>query len=115
MQLGDIEWFRGDAYPINLLIKDNNSGKEIDLTGYSFVMTCDSIKDPPDNSTKLFSVDGVIPDQTTDIGRVVFTPTTTDTDLDPGKYYYDIQMTDPSGNVRTIAKYKFIIIQDITK
>jgi hypothetical protein len=115
MQLGDIEWFRGDAYPINLLIKDKNSGQEIDLTGYFFVMTCDSRKDPPDSSTTMFSVLGTIPDQTTDTGRVIFTPTSLDTDIEPATYYYDIQMTDPDGNVRTIAKYKFKILQDITK
>ena len=115
MTLGDLEWYRGDSYPISILIKDKATSQPIDLTGYSFLMTCDELKDPPDTSTQLFQVDGVIPDQTTNPGEVIFTPSETDTAIEPGKYFYDIEMTDPSGNIRTIAKYKFTIIQDITK
>ena len=115
MNLGDLEWYRGDSYPINILIKNKSTGQPIDLTGYSFLLTCSSVKDPVDTSSQLFQVDGVIPDQTTNTGEVVFTPSETDTAIDPGKYFYDIEMTDPVGNIRTIAKYKFNILQDITK
>ena len=50
-----------------------------------------------------------------DTGKVSFTPTKEGTNLPVETYYYDVQMTDASGNVRTIAKFKFKITQDITK
>ena len=116
MTLGEIEIYRGDSYPIAIVVKDRSTGEPIDLTGYSFVMTCDSRKDPNDNSTQLFQVNGEVdPDQVNNTGKVTFTPTTSDTNQEIGKYYYDIQMTDASGHIRTIKKDKLKIVQDITK
>lgn len=112
--LGDIEWYRGDGYPFELTILAKGTTTAIDITGYSFKLTVDETKDPEDDSTKLFDVDGVLDgDPTT--GKVSFTPTSVNTDLEPDGYFYDVQMTDGSGNIRTIAKAKWKIVQDITK
>ena len=112
--LDDITWYRGDSFPIELTIKDKATGNAVDITGYAFKLTVDELQDPPDTSTKKFSVDGVL-DGTPSTGKVAFTPSTTDTAILPADYYYDVQMTDASSNIRTIAKYKFTISQDITK
>ena len=112
--LGDITFYRGDSFPLTLTIKDKNSGNPIDLTGYSFRVTVNVEKDPIDTTNQLFEVVGSLdPDPTT--GRVSFTPTQSDTNQKSGTYYYDIEMTDDAGNVRTIAKHKFKITQDLSK
>jgi hypothetical protein len=112
--LGEITWYRGDSYPIELTIKDASTSAVIDITGYSFLLTVDSLAEPPDDTTKVFEVAGVLDaDPTT--GKVSFTPTSVNTDLAATTYYYDIQMTDISSNIRTIAKNKWKISQDITK
>lgn len=107
-----VEWYRGDSYPLELIIKEKD-GDPIDITGYSFILTVDTKEKPEDVSTKLFDVVGVLDgDPTT--GKVSFTPSSSDTGT-IGKYFFDIQMTDADGNIRTITKNKWTIYQDITK
>ncbi len=112
--LGDISWYRGDSYPLELEITNSDTEEIIDIVGCSFLLTVDSLKSPPDNTTKVFEVAGVLDDDTS-TGRVSFTPSATSTDLTPGTYYYDLQITDSSSNIRTVSKGKWKIIQDITK
>lgn len=112
--LGDITWYRGDSFPIELTIKNKATRAAIDITGYSFLLTVNTVKDPADETQQIFQVAGVLDDDPT-TGKVSFTPTTVDTDLDPATYYYDVQMTDADSNVRTVSKYKLKITQDITK
>lgn len=112
--IDDIEWFRGDSYPAEILVQNKITEAAVDLTGYSFKLTVDSKLNPPDASTKLFEVTGDLDADPTS-GRVSFTPTPEQTNLTPKTYYYDIQMTDPAGHIRTIAKYKWVIVQDISK
>ncbi len=112
--IGELEIYRGDSYPLELTIKDKATKTVIDLTGYSFLMTVDTLQDPPDDSTKVFEITGVLDvDPTT--GKVVFTPTALQTAIDPETYFYDVQMIDSSSNIRTIVKDKLKILQDITK
>lgn len=111
-----ISWYRGDSYPIELTITDADTSTEISLTGYSFLLTVDTLKNPPDNSTKVFEVAGVIAsDQVANIGEVSFTPTAIQTAITPKTYFYDIQMYEGTNYIRTIAKDKWKIVQDITK
>ncbi len=114
--LGELTFFRGDSYPIELTIKDKENSAAIDITGYSFTMTVNSEKDPADDANLQFFIAGVVdPDQVVNKGKVAITPSVDHTDLPSATYYYDIEMTDLSGNVRTIGKDKFKITQDITK
>lgn len=113
--LGEVEWYRGDTYPITLTIKNKTTGNPITLTGYSFKLSVDTREKPDDASTLLFAVDAVVLDQGSYPGQITFTPTAVQTDQTPKTYYYDVQMTDPSSNVRTITKDKWKIVQDITK
>ena len=114
--IGDIEYSRGDSYPISIRIKDKFTGEYIDITGYSFILTVDPNKAPLDATANIFEVDGILdPDQVTNTGRVSFKPTESDTD-NVGKFYYDIQFIDADGNKRTFVKgFKFTIGQDISK
>ena len=112
--LGEVEWYRGDSYPLELTIKDKATGNVVDISGYSFKFTVDEKENPINTDTQKFSVDGVL-DADPATGKASFTPTDSETDLSPKTYFYDVQMIDGSSNKRTIAKGKFKVIQDITK
>jgi len=111
----DVFIYRGDSHDLPFIIKDNKTGELIPTAGQSFKMTVTTIKDPPDDTYKLFDMDGVADtDPTT--SRVVFRPTVEQTAV-IGKYFYDIQMTaePPDSSVRTVQKARFEIGQDNTK
>lgn len=114
MTRGRIRWYRGDSYSISLTVKNKALRAAIDITGYTFVLTVSSEENPSDDTGKKFSIAGVLDDDPT-TGKVYFTPTATNTDMDPAEYFYDVQMIDGDSNVRTIVKNKFVIVQDITK
>jgi hypothetical protein len=113
--LKDIVMTRGDSYPLTMTVKGKSSGTPVPLTGYSFLLTVTSDKDPIDATTKVFQVAGVVdPDQVLNTGKVSFTPTSANLST-VGKFYYDIQMTVGSF-IRTInEKNRFIVLQDNTK
>jgi hypothetical protein len=106
----DIERKRGDTYPIEITVLSD--GVALDITGASFLLTVDPAKEPTDATNNLCQLTGVITDAPT--GAVSFTPTANQMDA-VGKYFFDIQMTDASGAIRTIDAGKFVLKQDITK
>lgn len=102
---------RGDSAPIPWTVKQ--SGTAIDITGYTFQFTVNAELNPPDTAEEQFSVAGTITDAPN--GEVEFRPTTGNTDLPPGTYYYDIQVIDPGTFKTTVLKSDFVIEQDIDK
>jgi hypothetical protein len=103
---------RGDTYPHLITVKDS-TGTAINVTGYQFKLTVDPSPDPEDASNNLFQIDGVVEDGPA--GQVSFTPTALQADQTPETYYHDIQMTDLTPAIRTIAKGTYVFSQDITK
>ena len=111
----ELTFFRGDSYAKGITLKDKATKLPLDITGCTFIMTVDSEKDPPDDTTKLFEVVGVV-DADPLTGKVSFTPTEVNTAQEPEKYYYDVQgVGGILGVKRTVLKDAFIITQDITK
>ena len=76
-------------------------------------MTVSTLENPPDNTSELYSVAGVI--LVAASGTVEFVPLTANADQLPADYYYDIQMTDGAGRIKTIEKGKYTYTQDISK
>lgn len=110
----EITRFRGDTDPFRFKIWENKeAGTPADLSGDSFILTVDTLKNPPDDSTKLFSLTGVMPNPTN--GEIFFYPSELNVDLTPGTYYYDIQRTDVGNYIKTLVLDKLVITQDITK
>lgn len=108
-----ISLYRGDSYPIAFTLKDAATSAPMDLTGCSLLLTVDTLAEPPDATTKVFQLPGVL-DAVPVTGKVYFTPTTAHT-ATVGSYFYDVQLTDADGNIRTVVKSTLAIVMDITK
>lgn len=108
----DIIRKRGDTYANERTVTSAKTGLPINITGYSFILTVDSMKNPSDELTKQFIINGTILDGPN--GSVEFAPLLADVDK-VGEYYYDIQMIDGAGRKRTIDEGSYIFTQDITK
>jgi len=101
---------RGDTYPIEILVTSNDI--PLDVTGCTFKLTVDPSKAPVDDTANIITLTGVLVGS--EPGRVNFPLTDSQADH-LGKYYYDVQMTDAGGIIRTIMADKFVWVQDITK
>lgn len=108
----DITRKRGDTYADEWIIKSAATGLPVDISGYTFRLTVDSRKDPDDETTKAFSIDGTILDAAA--GRVEFAPSDAQADR-VGAFFYDVQMIDGAGRKRTFDAGKYKLVQDITK
>jgi hypothetical protein len=103
---------RGDTFPFRLTLTANDL--PIDITGSTFLFTVNSLSDPPDISTQIFQIAGVIVGAPAN-GVVEFTPTTLNADQVPADYYFDVQWTNATLAIRTILKGTWTVEQDITK
>ena len=103
---------RGDTFPMQFTVK-REDGTVVDVTGIDFLMTVDPDPDPIVSGNNLFQLVGVVTNGPAGIVR--FTPSNAQMDQDPDTYFYDIQMTDTGGTIRTVSAGKFKIVQDITK
>lgn len=110
----EICWARGDFDPKVFTLTDS-SGSALDISTSTFILSVDSRKDPDDVTTQQFTIMGTFVTDGTD-GKIQFEPAdTNETDIPPGKYFYDIQETLVGGQKRTLIKGVCRIIQDITK
>lgn len=103
---------RGDSFADQFTVT-TTAGAVVDISGASFLLTVDPEPDPTTSAANEFQLTGVITDATN--GVFTMTPTSGQTDITPDTYFYDLQMTDSGGNIRTIAKGEYVIAQDITK
>lgn len=101
---------RGDTYPIEILVTSEDL--PLDVTGCTFKLTVDPSKAPTADTNNIIALTGTLVIGET--GRVDFAFTDEQAD-NLGKYYYDVQMTDGDGKIRTIMADKFVWVQDITK
>lgn len=104
--------YRGDTASDIINVTDAN-GDAIDVTGYTFYLTVNTERNPTDDSNQLFQITGTIVGSP--INTVFFTPSSVQADQTPGRYYYDIQMEDSSGRIKTLQKGTYKFLQDITK
>lgn len=102
---------RGDTFPFVMTITDS-AGAAIDITGFSFLLTVDPSDEPADATGNVFQLVGAVIDAVN--GKVQFTPSVADAD-NVGEFFHDTQQIDAASAVRTIAKGKYTLLQDITK
>lgn len=104
-----LERVRGDTSAD--VISISASGQPVDLTGCTAVMTLNALRNPMNNATQIYQVQGVIRLYDSSIS---FSPTPEQADQ-VGFFYYDIQLTEPNGTIRTLVKDAYNYVQDITK
>lgn len=107
-----LERKRGDTAPDAISVIDPATGGPRDITGYVYVLTLHELPDPTDEPAAA-TINGVITSATG--GTVEFLWTEEQADRVPALYYYDIQQTDETGRIKTIAKSRYRFWQDITK
>jgi hypothetical protein len=109
----NLTYYRGDSYPQIFTILNAATGAAVDITGYTFKLTVNRDRKPTDASNQLFQIAGIIADAAA--GQVSFSFESGHTGINPGQYYYDVQMTTDTGDVRTIVKAVFEVTMDVTK
>jgi len=103
---------RGDTYSEVVTVTDS-AGAAINITDYTFKLTVDPEKAPATAANNLFSITGTILNAAA--GTVEFAPSALQADQTPGTYWFDIQLVDGAGRIRTIALDKYVVTQDISK
>jgi hypothetical protein len=110
---------RGDTAPDKIFVTDpENAGAPLDVTGFSFRMTVNTEQDPdpvgpPIIGTEIATINGTITNPSG--GEVEFPWSAGDADQVAEDYFYDIEQTDTTGRILTIAKERYQFQQDVSK
>lgn len=108
---------RGDTRVLNIQVYQSDGATPFNLTGCTVYFTLNSSKAPTDDGT---DVSAALKTSTNSFstpasGLAVITLTNTLTQpLVGGKYYYDIQLKDSSGNITSLGQNTFTVVDDIT-
>lgn len=111
-QVINVTRVRGDTFSFSFRITDS-AGAVVDITGFTYKLSVDTLEDPSDEVTQLFKLTGVVPTGTD--GIVTFTLSEAQADQTPNTYYYDLEQTDLASKLRTPAKGEWTVTQDLTK
>jgi len=112
--------FRGDTKPVKRALTQSGSPSVVDITGFSFLLTVNTSKNPntdvtPAVGSEQFQISATITDGPNGKFQFDYDASPNPSEIPAGSYFYDIQMIDGGGIVRTIAKSKYVVKQDITK
>jgi hypothetical protein len=107
-----IKRIRGDTYPDQFLITTTTNGQPANLSGCTFKMTLSPTSAPDASTPPVYTLTGVVADPTT--GIVEFAPSETQANQ-VGEFFFDIEMHDVLGRIRTILIDTYSYSQDITK
>lgn len=105
--------YRGDTLGDTFTITSDGE-TAVDITSYTARMTVNALKDPTADDDPMFTLTGAFFTDGTD-GIFVFEPSEMQADQEPGKYFYDVELTTPAGKIVTIAKGSYIFKQDVSK
>lgn len=107
-----ISRIRGDTYADQFKITLSSSGQPANLTGCTFKLTLSTSSAPDATVQPVYQLVGQVTDAAN--GIVEFAPSATQADV-VGNFYYDIEMHDVLGKIRTILMDNYTYTQDITK
>lgn len=110
MTLPDITIFRGDDWSTTITRKA--AGTAIDITGYVYWLTVKATDTDSDAAAVLQKSFASHLDAVN--GVTVLSATNVETNIIPGKYYYDIQEVTDADVVTTFGRGKFIVLRDIS-
>ena len=104
----NLRFTRKDSFPYQFTL--TQSGVAIDLTGSTFLLTVNTTADG--SGTELFQV---AENNTPGVAGIVeFLPSVLNHTQVVGEYYYDVQWTDTSANVRTVANGAYEFAEEVT-
>lgn len=106
---------RGDTRSINLTFLDTDGTTPIDLSGGTVYFTVNSSSDPTDDTSKAIQKTESSSFTNATAGQHTITLTHSDTNIDPGTYWYDAQFVDSTGAYMSSYRGEFIIQSDITR
>lgn len=112
----DRKVIRGDTDSFTITFRDAN-GNPIDITGYTVWFTVRSSvpkTSTTDNTDAVISVKNTNHSDPTN-GQTLIAITSSDTEIDPKTYFYDIQYKKPDGTVHSTGYFKYIVSADITR
>lgn len=105
---------RGDTRTVNLTFL-NSSGTAINLAGGTVYFTVQDDSDPANDTTELMFQKTATSFTSASTGQHTFTLTHSDTNIEPGTYWYDAQFVDSVGQYTSSYRGKFIVQADITR
>lgn len=104
--------YRGDTYADSFFVFNDRTGDMIDLAGCVLRMTLATKRVPKNAEDIVYTLNGAV--DPFEIGKVYFTPTESQADR-VGFYWYEIELREPNGTVRTVLSAKYVYKQDITQ
>jgi len=109
--MANLEIYRRDDETYTLTFTNSN-GTAYDLTDCTVFMTVKRSQEDSDDEAVISKTVTSHTDPTSGITTIALTPT--DTDIEEGRYYFDIQLKTSAGEIKTVTKGLFKVTQDIT-
>lgn len=103
--------YRGDDKDWNLTFKNSN-GVAINLTGSKIFFTVKKNRSDADSVALIKKDVASHVDAVGGLSKISLTHS--DTAVDVGIYFFDIQLVDGAGNVATVVAGTFVVTQDVT-
>lgn len=110
----DIEIIRGDNEAIKVKFIDHQTDLPIDITGFTVYFTVNTTKRDNNDDDAIIKKDVTNHTDPTN-GETVILLSTSDTNLEPKSYYYDVQFKDDDGKIKTVIVGNLNVILDVTK
>jgi hypothetical protein len=108
------DMIRGDTRSFPVTFYDSDGVTPLSLVGGTVKFTVNATEEPSDNSAAV--IQKTITVHTSPLnGQTTIALSSSDTNITPGEYYYDVQLTDASGNVLSKKKDILTVISDITR
>lgn len=105
--------YRGDNPSYSFTV--TNGGVAVDITGFVFFLTIKPAFDADDtDAAAVVSETWTVPagaDATNGLTSVTISLA----DVDPGDYFWDVQMKDASNNIKTLIVDNYRVVDDVTR
>jgi hypothetical protein len=110
------DFYRGDTRKIKVTVKDSETQQPISVDGGKLTVTFKKTATALDADADLqVVVNTTEADPLNPTGEILVTLSHTDTEIEPGTYFYDFQFVSATGEVTTILAGKVKVLTDITR
>ncbi len=111
------DFIRGDSRTINIQVYQPDGVTPFDLTGCKvyFTVNATSNNTTTSDATAAIALSTTTFTNSTPGQATLVIPSTTSQTINPGTYYYDVQVKDTAGNVSSLGENKFIVNADVTR